>query len=421
MKCIALIALLFIIGCGGLPDHPADKKLVVIGFDSADWQAIDPLISAGEMPNFKSFLDSGNSGTLMSFVPMDKSPRIWASIATGLHPRDHGIGGFLKKNKELSCSSDWSAPALWDIVGGSGRSSCVVGWWVTWPAQPIDGVMVSDHMSFTRKGSREGTIVQPDSIDLSDSIVDWESISNEELSRFIDLDALSGHEEEYALKLDELRIIYASDLTYLATLKQLVADQQFDLSVVYFRGLDVASHKFWTYWKTESAPRKYNDLDIAVLGNIIPGYYKFVDELLGEVLALFPEDQQVAIMSDHGFNGPRHRKRGWQYGVQEHRPEGIFATRSPLYKPGHKFEQMEMLDTAPTLLALLGLPASEAMTGTILAVGLTNDGQKYVEYLSENKVSSYASFLPARVDTVIEQTEVDDEIKKQLKSLGYIN
>ena len=59
MKFIALIALLFIIGCGGIPDHPADKKLVVIGFDSADWQAIDPLISAGEMPNFKSFLDSG--------------------------------------------------------------------------------------------------------------------------------------------------------------------------------------------------------------------------------------------------------------------------------------------------------------------------------------------------------------------------
>lgn len=421
MKSIALIALLFIIGCGGIPDHPADKKLVVIGFDSADWLAIDPLIAAGEMPNFKSFLDSGSSGTLMSFVPMDKSPLIWASIATGLHPRDHGIGGFLNKNKQLSSSSDWSAPALWDIVGGSGRNSCVIGWWVTWPAQPIDGVMVSDHMSFTREGSRQGTIVQPDSIDLSDLTVDWQSISNADLGKFIDLDALSGHEEEYAKKLDELRIIYACDLTYLATLKQLVADEQFDLTAVYFRGLDVVSHKFWSYWNTETAPHKYSELDVAVLGNIIPGYYKFVDELLGEVLALFPADRQVAIMSDHGFHGPRHRKRGWQFGVQEHRPQGIFATRSSLYQAGHKFEQMEMLDTAPTLLALLGLPTSDAMTGVVLSDGLTADGQKYVEYLSENKVSSYASFLPARADTVIEQTEVDDEIKKQLKSLGYIN
>ncbi|MBT7310654.1 hypothetical protein HN843_02755, partial [bacterium] len=104
-RILFLIVLLVISGCSA-PEHPSDGKLVVIGFDSADWQVIDPLISAGEMPNFKSFTDQGASGTLMSFVPMIKSPRIWASIATGVHPRDHGIGGFLNNKKQLSNSND---------------------------------------------------------------------------------------------------------------------------------------------------------------------------------------------------------------------------------------------------------------------------------------------------------------------------
>lgn len=425
MKYLVILGLFFFIGCGGAPENPADGKLVVIGFDAADWLVIDKLIDEGEMPNFSSFRDSGTSGTLMSFTPLEKSPRIWTSIATGFHPRDHGVKGFLNKDSKLTKSSEWNVPSLWDIAGRTGRSSCVVGWWITWPAKAMyDGVIVSDHITYTRAGSRgPNNVAWPDSLNdtINEYYVDWQSITNQQLGRFIDLSALSGHEDEYSKQLENLKMLYAGDLTYLKTIKGLVSEDDFDLTAVYFRGLDLACHKYWSYWKTETAPREYSELDIEILGNIVPQYYKFVDELLGEVLALFPADRQVAIMSDHGFYGPRHRKSGWAFGVNEHRPQGIFVVRSPIYKPSVNFERMEMLDTAPTLLAMLGLPASLEMSGEVLSAGLSDDGRKFVESLIENKVDSYNSFLSAKEDIDVEQNGVDDEVKKQLKSLGYIN
>ena len=35
------------------------KRLLIVGWDAADWQVIDPLIAAGEMPHLKRLIDGG--------------------------------------------------------------------------------------------------------------------------------------------------------------------------------------------------------------------------------------------------------------------------------------------------------------------------------------------------------------------------
>jgi len=58
------------------------RKLVLVGWDGADWRLINPLLDRGEMPNLARLVSGGVMGNLATLQPM-LSPMIWTSIATG--------------------------------------------------------------------------------------------------------------------------------------------------------------------------------------------------------------------------------------------------------------------------------------------------------------------------------------------------
>jgi predicted AlkP superfamily phosphohydrolase/phosphomutase len=425
---LALGVLLIAIGaCDRKADFPGPHKLVVIGFDAADWGEIDPLIEAGRLPVMKRYLDQSTSGTNMSFTPLEKSPLIWASMATGLRPDQHGIGGFTRSiDAELSTARDWRAPAFWHLAGEMDMTACVLGWWVTYPASAINGVLVSDACSYTTEGFRDPAgLVRPDELsdELMDLVVDYRDITLAELGRFIDLEQLAGHEEELAYQLDELRVIIAGDRSYLEMARHLAATTDYDVFSVYFRGLDLTCHRFWEYHHPEVGPGVKDETARAVFASVVPAYYEYCDEILGEMLALFPADRPVMILSDHGFHGSRQRRGSWVGGVQAHRPQGVYAVRSPIHEPGVRFDRTGIINVGPTILALMGLPPSADMPGVVITDGMTPAGLRYAEKLEGNRVPSYASFAPATDDSVMveQDAEMDEAIKRQLKSLGYID
>ena len=69
------------------------KKVLVIGWDAADWKFLNPLIDAGLMPTLKKLIEGGSMGRLATLDP-PLSPTLWTSIATGKRPYKHGIHGF---------------------------------------------------------------------------------------------------------------------------------------------------------------------------------------------------------------------------------------------------------------------------------------------------------------------------------------
>ena len=73
------------------PTRP--KRVLLIGWDAADWQLITPLIAQGHMPTLARMIEQGVSGNLASMQPM-LSPLLWNSIATGKRPDQHGVHGF---------------------------------------------------------------------------------------------------------------------------------------------------------------------------------------------------------------------------------------------------------------------------------------------------------------------------------------
>jgi hypothetical protein len=295
--------------------------------------------------------------------------------------------------------------------------------WATYPARPINGVMVSDYLPYGsgRAGKLEG-LVSPDSLAgvVGDLSVAADDVTIAELARFLPVDDLQRLQEEFPRQIAELRTIYASDQTYFRVARWLAENDRFDLFFFYQRGPDMISHKFWRYFEPDKSPTVPSERELAAFGQLVPRYYEYADELLGEVLSWFPPDRQVAVVSDHGFFGPRKRKGGFALGTQEHSQWGIFLVRSPWYEAGVRFDRMELYDLCPTFLSLLGLPPSREMPGRILTEGLTTAGRKRAERFEKERVASYQALTPQPADDGQVDPEVDEEIRKQLRSLGYI-
>ncbi len=421
-----LVATTLMAGCGERGGETsaavAAAKLLVIGIDSADWSLLDPMIAEGRLPRLAAFRAQSASGRMKTFVPLEKSPLLWASICTGVGPEVHGVASFLKESDRKSpTGSAWYAPAIWDLIGAAGLSTAVSGMWTTYPARPIDGVMVSDYLPYGRERSVPlARLVYPDSLSarVVACRVNPDSLRARDLARFLPPGAdIAALEAAYPREMRSLREFWAADLGYLNVARLLKDVADFNLFFFYLRGPDMMSHSFYHYLKDDPASPRNDPAELAAFGEIVRRYYDWVDEAVGEVLSWFPADRPAVILSDHGFHGPRPSGRG----TIEHSESGIFMVRSPMHQAGQVFDRIELLDVCPTFLSLLGLPPAKDMPGVILAEGLTEAGRRHVKQLEKHRVPSYLELRPVEGAEVGEDPVVGEEIRKQLRSLGYIN
>ncbi len=422
--CLLSVMLLFgLTGCGGDEKavDPEAGKLLVIGIDSADWRLLKPMLDEGRLPHLRTFMEQSSHGRMKTFFPLEKSPLLWASILTGVRPEIHGVNNFVKGSGQKPVTgSAWFAPALWDMIGAAGKSTAVAGMWTTYPTRPINGVMVSDYLPYGRGRDKPlANLVYPDS--LTDQVValrvDPDGLTEEVLLPFLNADSLAAVEEKYPRDVAKLRDILAADMGYLAVSRMLAATGDFDLFFFYLRGPDMISHHFYQFMTPDRTHLVLAPGAAAIFKDVVKRYYDWSDEVIGEVLGWFPPQRQAVVLSDHGFYGPR---MSGEKGTHEHSEWGIFLVRSPLYEAGHQFGHLELLDICPTFLALMGLPPAKDMPGHILAEGATGPGLKRIQKMEKQRVDSYLPLRPATGPAGERDEGVDEEIRKQLRSLGYI-
>src|SRR5262245_34331298 len=135
----ALVALALLLGCG---ERPTGDRVLLVGIDAATWDVMRPLMAAGRLPNVQRLVREGWSATLASMNPTI-SPAIWTSIATGHPPAANGIAGFLAPGpdgRDIPVTSNLRRrEALWTIASRHARTVNVVGWYVTWPVEAVNG------------------------------------------------------------------------------------------------------------------------------------------------------------------------------------------------------------------------------------------------------------------------------------------
>lgn len=133
---ILVIYLLSFTGCSSLYGQ---ERVFLIGIDGADWEAMNPMIKKGELPNIKKLMDSGCYGYLATDIAM--SPTSWTSIITGKSMEKHGIDANMDATR-TSDAINIKTSRLWDILLYKGKKVGVYDWYFTQPYREIDGFWV---------------------------------------------------------------------------------------------------------------------------------------------------------------------------------------------------------------------------------------------------------------------------------------
>lgn len=415
---VALVALLSIasgFGCSQSPTipPPTGDRVVLIGLDAATWDVMRPLVDAGQMPNVAGLIQRGWSGVLRSMEPT-LSPTLWTTIATGRLPSDHGILGFLAATEdgaEVPVTSNLRrVETLWTIASRAGRRVNVVGWYVTWPTEPVNGVMVADRVGPQKEDAFIGGV---DSLTAEHPGVHPVEFVPTAMSMIVRADDfLSPRERSF----HERYPVYPVDATRTAIAEHVLSERPADLSMIYLWGIDPIQHYFWKYHQPDRWPGPPIPQDeLTLAGDQVVSYYRDTDAFLGRILARLRPSDTVVIVSDHGA-GPVTEYDPKKLISGDHRIEGVVIAAGPPIRHGTAAEAPGLLDVTPTVLYLLGLPAGRDMPGTVITDMLTP------EWLQAHPPARIATWETGtrRADRYPIATRSDAQIKDKLRALGYI-
>lgn len=360
------------------------KRVLLLGWDAADWKVIHPLIEEGSMPNLARLIQRGVHGNIATIHP-PLSPTLWTSISTGKRPPKHGVLGFSEPTPDgrgvrpVSILSR-KTKALWNILAQNGKRSLVVGWWPSHPAEPIPGVMVSDFFRMVPSDPEvvppppaRGTIHPPElAAELADLRVQPHEIPGEVLRMFVPkFDEVDQTRDK---SLHDLAKIIAETMSVHAVATELLEREEWDLAAIYFDAIDHFSHRFMRY----HPPRQPHvpEEEFAFYSEIVANAYRYHDAMLGRYLELIGPGTHVIVMSDHGFHSDALRP-GWipvepAGPAVEHRQHGMIVMAGPEFANGERIFGSSILDITPTLLTLFGLPVGEDMDGNVLRQAWTS-------------------------------------------------
>jgi predicted AlkP superfamily phosphohydrolase/phosphomutase len=414
----------------------AGSRIVVIGVDGADWRVIDRLISQGRLPTFERLKEEGATGILESMEP-SASPSLWTTVATGVRPERHGISGFVVPAAHAGgvepggprirpvTSPLRRAPAFWNLVSSQDRRVGVIGWLVTWPAEPVNGYVVSSYLPYVYNWSTgrplKGTFVEglprqtfPEGLmdELGPLKVRPRELEPEILGRFYEASRVPALSADNRACVEGFRWSLAADQTYRRIGRRLFERDPVDLFAIYFGGIDVASHRFWKFSHPWDLDYGVGAGEREVLGNVIDEYYIYIDRIIEEYLELMDEDDTLMVLSDHGFRPVLVPDRPAVSG--HHRPEGILAILGRGAARARAIRGAGLLDILPTLLYLMELPIPSDLEGRILLDALD---EEFTRGREPRFVQSYGdgSAPAGPIDS-----ELDRNILERLRSLGYI-
>lgn len=276
-----------IVGCG--KEEARKGRVFVLGLDGATYDLIGPWLEEGHLPNLRAFMDSGAYGTLNSVIP-PMSPPAWASAITGVNPGKHAMYDWYRRlpnSRALvsETSKSLRTKAIWTLLSEAGRPVGAINIPLTDPPSAVNGFMISG-MPHTEPTSYTYPPELKDSLDgyMKDSMGDHLDDDNaEEL-------------------LDKLMRTYRERLK---TALRLMQERPWDLFWVVFTVTDRVQHYYWQFMD-ESHP-KYDPNAKPLLKDAMFNMWLAVDEGIGRILEVMPEDVTVIVMSDHGF-GPIYKE-----------------------------------------------------------------------------------------------------------------
>lgn len=380
---------------------PSGLRVRVLAVDGLERRMAEELVRRGELPALAGLLARGAYARLRA-EPERVPAIVWTTIATGRGPAAHGILSAdtrrltgLRTPVSLDADAGTFAAALgratdllrlthaqpasaalrsvktfWNVASEKGLRVGVVNWWATWPAEAVNGYVVSDRTAFKveRGGAADREVFPPEAFESLRPLLD-------------------AAEPERARQLDRF---------HLAAARALRAGAAPDLEAVYLPGLDIV-----TMQQLGQAPAS----DLAALDAKLARVreqYRFTDSLLATVVAELGASDVLVLVGD-----PGRLARG-----AAEPAEGLLLLAGAALSP-FDLGSVSERDVAPTVLHLLGLPRSRELDGRVLEEALVASFRRDHPVRT---VDSYGRRAPSRPT----DSAFDQDVLEQLRSLGYI-
>jgi len=263
-------------------------KLMIISLDGTTWDILRPWMEAGYLPNLAKLVAGGASGELRSTIPPVTAPA-WTTFQTGVHPGKHGLFHFTRYQRgsydtALVDATSIAPRTIWRILSDAGKRVATINLPVTYPPQPLNGVVVAGLLSPSPRQAFWPPELYDEVVAATGKYQVWIPI------RSFDYLGVGGFVDQ-VVTLARGRA---------AAARYIFLKEDWDLFMVHFQSTDIIQHALWA-WADPHHPdfaSKPEEERIKVRG-----FYETVDGLVGELSALAGKDRPVIVMSDHGF-GP---------------------------------------------------------------------------------------------------------------------
>ena len=358
------------------PPERQTARIIMLLLDGASLEYVWPRVAAGRLPNFGRLLDSGASMDLATIRPTQPDP-VWAAVATGMYPAKNGVRsassyfapgdhravdllpshcfshilvrlGVVRDRSNTSAA--WRARPLWSILSDYGISAGIVRWPLTYPAQPLNGFLVTDrfHQLVGSMFEFDGRAAYPDDV--------------------VPL-AREGFAANGSSSSDAVAASARRDEAYSRASRDVRAAKPVALEATRYQAIDAASHIYLRY----ALGGGFGDVTVADrerFGPIMDRYYAYIDGEIGAAVERLAPGDLLLVVSGFGMQpvGPVKHAAARVLGdpevsgTHENGPDGFLLAYGSSVMPGRK-RRGSIVDVTPTTLYYLGLPIGRDMDG----------------------------------------------------------
>jgi hypothetical protein len=411
------------------------RRVFVVGVDGLSPADVVASPAATGVPPFARLARRGAFGPLATLRPTE-GPPLWTTLMTGRLPRDHGILSATRYRLRGS-ASEWSLlpkgtlvgaieraglvsrrpvssttrqkRALWNVLDAFGIPAGVVRVWGTHPPETIRGFILSPYFHVLR-GEPEraaGALFPRDLLP--------EVVARAVSARDLDPALLSDLAEAPSAPLDDPLLLalaedaLAPDLTYVRAAEVLRRAYTPSLLVVSLHGYDLAGHTFYR----QAHPEAFGNVgaeEARRYGRVLDRYASLVERWVGEIERELGPGDVMVVLSAHGLAPvPLWRRlvgtlTGTAVAAATHAgaPDGVLIVAGEGIRPAPLPAGASVLDVAPTLLYLMGLPVARDMEGRVLTEILEP------EFARQNPVTFIPSYESLAVTPSAPGPPVDD-------------
>ena len=257
------------------------NRVLVVGWDGADWEILDPLLEAGELPALATLVERGRRGTALSSLP-SHSWAAWPTFLTGRDPGGHGVFDVLEyrpgATRRLPASyRSIHAPTWPDRLTDAAKTTLLVNVPLTYPPPQIRGVSIAGGVVPPGKTFSHPPDVGP-RLAWPINGGSWTTFRNRPLDLLADLEALTRRRA--------------------AAMRTLLDEEPWDVACMVFVSPDRAQHCLLEYVHPgHPAHAEAATTDVA---ERVRDLYRLLDSELASLLERTDDDDLVILMSDHG-------------------------------------------------------------------------------------------------------------------------